>query len=448
MDAAPVVDYDKDITRLPGEEHPLERVWTISFSLGPPKRALLGIASFLSQDQIPQYLFGPAALKEKPAGNANLSVVCGPPFKFGGAIVGLMNVALVDHEAYEHFTAAVHIVYQFFPRQVNGRLMHDSWDKCRDLIQHGQVLAERFEELQARFSGLEAPAELTELLKCCGWYLFEMADHPTTLKLMDTAIKACLDEQYGIYAHFLNAIGCYSFELSDLARCRREWDKALAIREAWAKRKAPGAEEEWANQLNNYGNLESAEGNYESTLTYFSRAEIRLRLSKDAIVPLGVTYMTTGRALFLMRKYEEAIAEYKKTEVIFLNKFGKDAHFMAQCRILEKDTPLHLLLAACYYKLAVLSERDGDQEEALRILDKGLGIAEFREGKGDATRIMCKKAAILSSRSSSPEEQNAYKALQRRVEDIVLNHFHNAVYVLEGGQEEEDWDACVCSYWR
>jgi len=34
-------------------------------------------------------------------------------------------------------------------------------------------------------------------------------------------------------------------------------------------------------------------------------------------------------------------------------------------RILEKDTPLHLLLAACYYKIATLAEREGDQDGAL-----------------------------------------------------------------------------------
>ena len=33
-------------------------------------------------------------------------------------------------------------------------------------------------------------------------------------------------------------------------------------------------------------------------------------------------------------------------------------------RILEKDTPLHLLLAAGYHKLATLSEREGGQDEA------------------------------------------------------------------------------------
>lgn len=108
--------------------------------------------------------------------------------------------------------------------------------------------------------------------------------------------------------------------------------RALAIREAWAKKKVPGAEEEWANQLYNHGNLESAEGNYELALTtYFSKSkEIRLRLGKDAIVPLGVTYMCIGRALFLMHKYEEALVEYEKAEAIFLEKFGKNAHFMAQ----------------------------------------------------------------------------------------------------------------------
>ena len=76
-----------------------------------------------------------------------------------------------------------------------------------------------------------------------------------------------------------------------MVRYRNVWDKALAIREAWAKDKAPGTEEEGANQLNNYGNLELAEGNYESASEYFSRAGyIRLRLRKDAIVPLSVTY--------------------------------------------------------------------------------------------------------------------------------------------------------------
>jgi tetratricopeptide (TPR) repeat protein len=237
-------------------------------------------------------------------------------------------------QALQHFTAAVHIVHQVFPRQVNGRPMHDSWAQCQSFIQHGQILATRFHELRKRFPGeIEPPPELLELLKSCGWYLFEMADHPATIALLDTALETVPDKALNteICAHLRNTIACCTFELSDLARCRRELDKALTIREAWAKKKAPGAEEELANTLNNYGNLESAEGKYESALSYFSKARmIRLKLGKNAIVPLGVTYMTTGRALFLLGKHEEAIAEYKNAEKIFLDMFGSDAHFMAQ----------------------------------------------------------------------------------------------------------------------
>ena len=35
--------------------------------------------------------------------------------------------------------------------------------------------------------------------------------------------------------------------------------KAFIIREAWAKKKAAGAEGDWASQLNNHGNLESTD---------------------------------------------------------------------------------------------------------------------------------------------------------------------------------------------
>lgn len=43
---------------------------------------------------------------------------------------------------------------------------------------------------------------------------------------------------------------------------------------------------------------------------------------------------------------------------------ARDFYTEAQ-QILEKDTPLHLLLAACYYKLAILSGREGDEDQAL-----------------------------------------------------------------------------------
>ncbi|KAK3367393.1 P-loop containing nucleoside triphosphate hydrolase protein [Lasiosphaeria ovina] len=430
MQAGPAVDYEKDISRS-GDEHPLDRVWTISFgSLKLPQRTLLGIASLLSPDQIPQYLFSDKCLKDAPVGD--LRLVCSV-VGLDMSLVGLANIALIDRnsdpfsihrlvqdafrhwcdekELSQHFASAVHLVHQFFPRQVNGRPMHDCWNRCRELIQHGQILADRFEEMRKRWPDIEAPPSLVELLKSCAWYLFEMADHHSTIRLLEIAISACPDTQSELYAHLQNTIGCCSFELSDLRRCRQVWDKALAIRQTWAKKKIPGAEEELANQLNNYGNLESAEGHYDPAMRYFDQAKaIRLRLGNEAIVPLGVTYMTTGRALFLKGEYGAALTEYKKAEDIFVAKFGQEAHFMAQ-----------------------------------NLLDKGLTIAEFREGTGDVARIARKKAAILAA--GSPEEQATSKMLLRQVEDIVMTHFPNEVLVLES-DAEDDWDIWVCPYWR
>jgi hypothetical protein len=69
----------------------------------------------------------------------------------------------------DHFTGAVHIIYQSFPHQVNGRPMHEVWGQCRELIQHGRWLAERYVEAQSFEGFTSTPLKLTELLKSCAW---------------------------------------------------------------------------------------------------------------------------------------------------------------------------------------------------------------------------------------------------------------------------------------
>lgn len=158
-----------------------------------------------------------------------------------------------------------------------------------------------------------------------------MSDHGTAISLLSTALDACPDKTSELYAHLLNTKGCCFFELNDLKQCHVAWEVALTIRKTWAKKKAPGAEEELANQLSNFGNLESAVGHLESALRYFAEArDIRTRLGEGTIVPLGVTHMCTGRAYFLKQMYPEAEAEYDQAKNIFMAKFGPNGHFMTQ----------------------------------------------------------------------------------------------------------------------
>lgn len=81
MIAAPrAIGYAKDGDRdLDGDEHPLHRIFTMSFkSLKPPGLALMGIASFLSPDSIPRSIFDSRALKGCPETLKHLNQVCGP----------------------------------------------------------------------------------------------------------------------------------------------------------------------------------------------------------------------------------------------------------------------------------------------------------------------------------------------------------------------------------
>ncbi|KAK5627030.1 hypothetical protein RRF57_002745 [Xylaria bambusicola] len=248
-----------------------------------------------------------------------------------------------------------------------------------------------------------------------------------------------------------------------------DWEKALTIRETWARKGVPGAEEELANQLNNFGNLESGEGKYDSALKFFNRAkEIRLKLGKEAIVPLGVSYMTIGRAYFLKGMYTEALKNYGNAEKIFLDQFGPKGHFMARLnyaygnlnsargdsgpakrfyelaqKILEEDTPYHLLLAACNYKIACLEATANNLNTALVILEKALAIAEFRDAGGDIARILMKKAAILSN--GSEEEQARARILTMNADKILANERHLVVNLED---DDEGWNLWVCPYWR
>lgn len=67
------------------------------------------------------------------------------------------------------FASAIHLLYQRFPRQINGRPMHGEWQKCRELTEHVRSLAERFYEVCAKRNGFPIPKNLAELLKHCAW---------------------------------------------------------------------------------------------------------------------------------------------------------------------------------------------------------------------------------------------------------------------------------------
>ena len=96
----------------------------------------------------------------------------------------------------------------------------------------------------------------------------------------------------------------------------------------------------------------------------------------------------------------------------------------------------HFLLSPVYYRMAILMERDGDEEGTLRLLDKELDITKLRKGNGDPARIMIKKASILSCRSL--EERVVAASLQRQARDLVmeLEFIQETPYAFDSNNEE------------
>jgi hypothetical protein len=69
------------------------------------------------------------------------------------------------------FDAAIHVVYEAFPRQANGETLAGQSDQCSQLISHGMALADRFMEFApgGRQEPLKPSKELGMLLKSCIW---------------------------------------------------------------------------------------------------------------------------------------------------------------------------------------------------------------------------------------------------------------------------------------
>ncbi|KAI1125666.1 P-loop containing nucleoside triphosphate hydrolase protein [Nemania abortiva] len=436
-----IVEYEGDSTRRVGAEHVLNKIWHMSFTQLENKderkdeaRVLLGILSLLGPDGLPQSLFGP----DMAAANSDseLHLICDEDgLGLHAAIATLSQMALANldgptitihrliQDAYvqylldgerkaleDAFSSAITVLQQRFPHQVNGRPMHGEWEKCRELVEHTKWLADHYSQLRSILTSFPVKQDLAELLKHCAWYLFEMADHRTALHMLEIAQDACAEKRSELYAHLLNTIGCCSFELNDLQRCRQSWEEALDIRQFWEKQNVPGAKEELANQFNNFGNLESAEGMYESALDLFEKArKIRVKLGTDAIVPLAVTYMTTGRAYFLKGMYLEAWNNYQKAEEIFMEILGRESHFMAH-----------------------------------EFLEKALTISELREAIGDTARVLRKKADILSSGTEDDKQQS--NLLLVRVEHMLIDQM--GIVFNSEHESEDEWDSWVCPYWR
>ena len=138
------------------------------------------------------------------------------------------------------------------------------------------------------------------------------------------------------------------------------------------------------------GNLESAQGNFETAQTLFDRAvAIRDAQGETAANQLALLYLCIGRNLFWQKQYDEAEKTYAKAENLFVRTLGADKSYMAHVhyaygnvlygrenyvqarrsyndtvRIAVVETPIHPITAAAYYSLGCVEYKLGNFEVA------------------------------------------------------------------------------------
>ena len=158
-------------------------------------------------------------------------------------------------------------------------------------------------------------------------YTYEVGEHEEAKKLLKIAFEVCTDRDSLLYAHFCNTAGVIDFELNHLQESREFMEEALRIR----RKHLEPDDEELANSISNMGNIECAEGNIKTALVLFTEAEdIRTKLGEEGAIPLTITYLTKGRAFYLLGDFDQALENYAQAETIAVRFAGRNSIIVAK----------------------------------------------------------------------------------------------------------------------
>ena len=179
-----------------GTNFAIDVLWSIVFAtLSKNAQAFLSVLCLLSPDATPLNTFLPrnqdalteflAFCKQETWRMANLT----PQFRevldelIAASLVKREGQILIVHRVVQEaflyvswekrqdaFRAGACLMFEAFPRQINGRSLHPEWERCERYIQGGLFLAYRFKEFVKVGYGVNAPDEFRKYLMSCAWY--------------------------------------------------------------------------------------------------------------------------------------------------------------------------------------------------------------------------------------------------------------------------------------
>ena len=154
-------------------------------------------------------------------------------------------------------------------------------------------------------------------------YLYETGNVTTAVQLLQFAYKVieevALDKTSEFYADLQYKAGSVYMDSGYLVRCREVWEEARHILEAPKAAGSASAKRQLTWLLMAMGNLETADGNYDTALKLFTQSDQeRMIDDKNNLWRHGLSSMNCGRLHFFMGNYDSAMENYKECEKVFI----------------------------------------------------------------------------------------------------------------------------------
>ena len=510
--------------------HAVDSIWYVSFqNLSRNAKAILSVLCLLSPDVTYLDVF----LPRSQTALTDFLAFCRQPSQASptltsearAAVKELLDASLIKQELriisvhrvvqeaffyvnkferQDAFYAAVYLIYDAFPKQVNGRPLHGAWERCERYVQDGIFLADRYTEFRRIGDPVKAPPELRLLLMNVSWYLYEIGDYRESLRIANIGYGLCDERESLDYAHLRNTAGSCYHELMELNHARVAWEEALAVR-----KKLFAEPEELANTISNYANLAFSEGLHNLSLERHQEAKtLRVELERrgeEIQVPLAVTHLCIARAQTELKQFDEATNSLEAAESLILAVASTSSPYMAKLvqlpcssayladlatlsiyyargnvalseqktdmgknhiardhyekarSILNTTTPTHLLVSSVHYKIACTQFNLGEMRNAVRHLDVAYELADLRRqdiNDGNLARILWKKSQILSGQVTgfvTHQDQEQASRLKAQAEQMLFelqDISSSNPQPFAAVSDENLYDMLICGFFR
>ncbi|KAJ8126068.1 hypothetical protein O1611_g7569 [Lasiodiplodia mahajangana] len=427
---------------------------------------LLGILSCVQPDGIPKTLFPPPGTSTLKSDLA----FCTDAVEFNKAVAVLETAGLIEVNVHSF---SLHRLVQFafmvqlnskdcqkiidstssllqlaLPREGDEHLCGE-WPKWQKYVKHCAALAFWFKQFTAAGKKVASSPAFVSSILSCGWFLIESGSELDACRLFHDALDAHGSKSDMGEGDLLNGLGMAYFGLNKLSESREYLTKSQSIRESLLEPNSLYL----AATFQNMGNLDSAEGKFQSAISNFEKSlSIRETYSKD--FPVGTadpdsqraraerihqtatatTYLSKARAHLGAKEYELADSSLNTSrslsekwqqrentlelattylsgnlQLAIGDYSGAIALYEDALKQIDwialRNTPRTALEVSCYYKLGTAQFRSCSFEDARNSLSTGLEIATAREDwLGHRARLLWRNAQVIKRQCPDPGE--------------------------------------------